>query len=82
MTFLTFFPNRSESETEVTPPPPPPTSQRVGGRIGSERVLKEEFRGGPGNRSDEDDDDASFVEGWASDLVRRGARVVQVGVGP
>ena len=32
------------------------------------------------NNGSDDDDDASFLDGWAADLVRRGARVVQVSI--
>jgi epidermal growth factor receptor kinase substrate 8 len=40
-------------------------------------VLKEEYRGN-GNATQSDDDEASLLEGWAADLIRRGAHVVQV----
>jgi len=35
---------------------------------------------GNGNNGSDDDDEASFLDGWAADLVRRGARVVQVSI--
>ena len=37
-----------------------------------------DYRGHTGNGNHSDDDSASLLEGWAADLVRRGARVVQV----
>jgi hypothetical protein len=43
-------------------------------------LFKKIWISGNGNNGSDDDDEASFLDGWAADLVRRGARVVQVSI--